>query len=178
MNKFKDILINNMYYIIFLIVLAVALQTILAPSLVNGISMEPTLSNNDLLLINRLKRNHSRGDIVTVNISDSNSRINTIFNRNSNIIYVKRILAIEGDKIEFKNGSIYINDEFLYEDYILENSNEPNRVLEVPEGKVFVIGDNRANSTDSRQLGFFEESAIDGSVYLRIFPFSKIKRIN
>ncbi len=160
MTKLKEVFRENIPYIIFLIIFTISLQTIVSPTRVVGISMEPTLNNGNFLFVNRVHRNYGNGDIVTISREDQPTLI-------------KRIIGMEGDTIEFKNGEIYLNDKLLNESYIINNNNEPNRKIEIPDGKIYVMGDNRLNSEDSRNLGFFDYDAIDGLAYFRLYPISK-----
>lgn len=160
MNKVKEIFKENIPYIIFLIIFIISLQTIISPTRVIGISMEPTLNSGNFLFVNRINRNYENGDIVTIS-------------RENQPTLIKRIIGMEGDTIEFKNGEIYLNNKLLKEDYTIKNNNEPDRKIEIPEGKIYVMGDNRLNSEDSRNLGFFDYDAIDGLAYFRLYPISK-----
>ena len=91
---------------------------------------------------------------------------------------IKRIIGIPGDTIEIKNGLVYRNGEKLEEDYVNEKrqSGEMEPII-VEEGKLFVLGDNRRVSQDSRseEIGQIDQETIVGKVVLRIFPFDKIQ---
>ena len=80
---------------------------------------------------------------------------------------IKRVVGIGGDHIEIKDNELYLNGELLEEDYINGAMiNSEDMVVDVPEGKVFVMGDNRNNSLDSRKLGYFD---FDEDVIGRVF---------
>ena len=80
---------------------------------------------------------------------------------------IKRVVGIGGDHIEIKDNQLYLNGELLQEDYINGAMiNSEDMVVDVPEGKVFVMGDNRNNSLDSRKLGYFD---FDEDVIGRVF---------
>ena len=91
---------------------------------------------------------------------------------------IKRVIAVGGDTIEIRDGYVYLNGEMLDEPYVAEEgiSGEMGSVT-VEEGKMFVMGDNRRVSQDSRspELGQVEESSIVGKVVLRIYPFDSIE---
>lgn len=138
---------------------------------VDGDSMNPTLNNGDWLAVSGGIIKPERGDIVVVTQP---------WERNVPII--KRVIAVENDvvDIDFVNHLVYINGEVIDEPYILE----PTRLqydmqfpLTVDEGCVFVMGDNRNDSLDSRstQIGLVDERYILGKTLFRIYPFEKIE---
>ena len=141
-----------------------------------GHSMEPTLIEGDKIVITRFAGSYDRGDIVVL-------RKDTF--REEPI--VKRVIAVAGDTIDidFAQGIVYVNGEPLDEPYVNELTYEPEdfmtyeRPLEVPEGCVFVMGDNRNNSTDSRRetIGCVDTRYILGKVIFRILPFSSVGAI-
>lgn len=113
-------------------------------AIVHGISMEPTLQQNDFLVVWQLGYAPETGDIV-VTTADNSLQQNVI----------KRVVAVGGETTSYEwNGKTVM--------------------VTVPEGHVFLQGDNWLHSTDSRELGCFAEEDICGKVVLRIFPFTKI----
>ena len=138
-----------------------------------GHSMVPTLQDGDKIIITRLVRSYDRGDIVVL-------RKDTY--REEPI--VKRVIAVEGQTvdIDFYNGVVYVDGEALDEPYVNELTYQPEDFTEpvtVPEGCVFVMGDNRNNSTDSRtaSIGCVDTRYIMGKVVFRILPLSSIGAI-
>ena len=134
--------------------------------MVQGSSMFPTLVEGDRLIVNKIGYTIGEpdyGDIVILSYSES-------------VEYVKRVIGKGGDTIEIKDMVVYRNGEPLSEDYINTESYEDFSEVTVPIGTYFVMGDNRANSSDSRyaSLGFVERDAIDGKVIFRIWPLSEI----
>lgn len=91
--------------------------------------------------------------------------------------YVKRIIGLPGDKILLKKNKVLVNEVILEEPYIgnENNINYFNAVYEVPENKIFVMGDNRNNSRDSREFGFINVTNIIGKVFLVYYPFSRMR---
>ncbi|MGL4606733.1 MAG: signal peptidase I [Eubacteriaceae bacterium] len=132
--------------------------------MVDGSSMFPTLENGDRLIINKI--GYTIGEPAKEDI--------VILNYNATTEYVKRIIAKGGDTVEIKDQTTYVNDVPLQEDYINNEPFEDFSKVTVPEGTYFVMGDNRANSSDSRykSLGFVEKDAIVGKVIFRIWPLS------
>lgn len=131
---------------------------------VKGHSMDTTLANGEHLIISDLFYTPRRGDIVVF------SDYSTIYREP----LIKRIIAIGGDTVKISGGVVYVNGEPLDEsDYIddvyMKNFNE----ITVPYGEVFVMGDNRDESDDSRNplIGTIDEDAILGKVIFRFFPF-------
>ena len=138
---------------------------------VNGESMLPTLVDKDRLIVSYLFYTPKNGDIVIVN--NDNPALEKVI--------VKRVIATEGQTvdIDFDNGEVKVDGKVLQEDYInnltLLDEGGHSYPVTVPENCVFVMGDNRMYSTDSRSplVGFVPEDEILGKVSLRIFPFSR-----
>lgn len=136
---------------------------------VSGSSMVPTLQDKDQLLVSNLFYRPEKGDIV-------------ILTKNSfaPVPIVKRVIATEGDTIDidFDEGTVTVNGEVLDEPYIAE---ETHRMFDmefpqtVPEGSIFVMGDNRNDSVDSRYsaIGMVDTRYILGKAYVRALPFTK-----
>ena len=93
---------------------------------------------------------------------------------------IKRVIAVEGDSIEITNGEVFLNGEKLEENYINGSDTFGDIIIEkIPKGKVFVMGDNRGNSLDSRdsQIGLVDTKDIKGKAILKIYPFSKMGKL-
>lgn len=137
-------------------------------TVVRGNSMLPTLQNGDRLIelkIDKLFYKYSRGDIVVI-------RDKAITNGD---FYVKRIVAVGNDNIKVTNGSVYINDKIVNEDYIDNIFTEGELEYTLADDEVFVIGDNRHPnaSKDSRVFGPVKRSSIDGRCVFRVYPFNR-----
>ncbi len=161
--------------IVISIVIALIITTFIRPTLVRGQSMYPTLEENNYLIINKIPymiHEPERGDIVVFK-----SHLTTADGKEKDLI--KRVVAVEGDEIVIEEGRIYINGEELDEDYI-NGSYTPGSVeMTIPKDHVFVMGDNRQNSLDSRdpKVGPVEVDSIRGKVLVRLFPFNKIGKV-
>ncbi|MBQ8171590.1 MAG: signal peptidase I [Oscillospiraceae bacterium] len=146
---------------------------------VDGESMMNTLLDKDRVIATNLFYTPSRGDIVVIQADRLRPTVNSLYGEP----IIKRVIAVEGDTIrfDFENGIVYLNGEAIKEDYILEPTLRPeNRVsgtdYVVPEGYVFVMGDNRNNSTDSRdfRVGMVDTDLIMGKAIFRFAPFDKM----
>ncbi|AUG58801.1 signal peptidase I [Acetivibrio saccincola] len=174
MKKVLKEILSWTLHIVIAVVCGLAINIfILQPTQVQGISMESTLTQNDRVIINKLmhtlRQEPDYGDIVVIDsrvhrprsikddIMDSikYNAISYFFTgEQEEVLWIKRVIGKEGDVLEFKDGKIYRNNELLEEPYI----NEPmypsgNWTVTVPEGHVFVMGDNRNHSKDSRAIG-------------------------
>ena len=138
---------------------------------VSGTSMLPTLKNEDKMFVSNLLYTPEAGDVIVFK-SDS---------YNPNKALVKRVIATEGQtvNIDFDNGIVYIDGVPIQEDYIAEVTTTKLDFIgpkKVPEGCVFVMGDNRNMSTDSRkaEIGMVDNRMILGRVYAVIFPIAEM----
>ena len=155
---------------ILAVVLAAAIAAILFKvifnlGIVNGSSMSPTLNDGDVLLLDRLLYEPEYNDIV-------------VFKNEERGTLVKRIIGMPGDTIEVKNSVVYRNGEPLEEDYIAQGyfgCGEMTGPVTIEEGHVFVMGDNRPDSYDSRFTGVgqvSEDDIVGGAVFrVRLSPF-------
>lgn len=137
---------------------------------VSGDSMNPTLLNGDKLVVSAVFYKPKQGDIVIFRKDEYKAEA-----------LVKRVIATEGQTIEidFDRGRVYVDGELLDEPYIAEptrNQLDFQGPQTVPEGCVFVMGDNRNASSDSRkaEIGMVDERLIVGKVLLRVFPLDSI----
>ena len=138
---------------------------------VSGSSMNPTLYNGDKMIVSDVFYKPKAGDVVVFR-SDT---------YDPNKALVKRIIATEGQEIniDFATGTVYIDGEPIEEEYIAELTRNKLDFIgpkTVPEGCVFVMGDNRNKSTDSRksEIGMVDERTILGRVYCVIFPLEEL----
>jgi signal peptidase I len=131
---------------------------------VEGLSMAPTLDDQDRLIVNKLVYrigDPRRGDIVML-----------YYPLNPDKSFVKRVIAEEGDTVRILDGHVYVNDIPLRDDYVpaIYRSHDDWGPQVIPEGYYFVMGDHRNNSSDSRAWGFVPKKYIIGKVQLRWWP--------
>jgi len=136
---------------------------IVKPFTIHQISMQPTLQERDRILLNRLSyhfRDPDRGDVVVFHSPMVEGED-----------LVKRVIGVPNDRVAVKDGDLYINGVLQEESYVLEREilDEDQEVL-VPEGHVFVMGDNRNNSGDSRFFGPIEIDSIIGCAFCVYWP--------
>ena len=141
---------------------------------VKGTSMNPTLNNGDKMLVSGLFYSPKAGDVVVFKKDEYDPER----------ALVKRVIATEGQviNIDFDNGIVYVDGEPLEEDYIMEPTTNKIDFIgpqTVPEGCVFVMGDNRNASTDSRknEIGMVDSRLILGKAYFVIYPLSQARAI-
>ena len=151
----------------FLGILVLVFYVFFSPTMVDGDSMEPALSHGDRLLMTKSYREPSRGDIV-VFYSDSS--------RNDEDRLLKRVVAVGGDTIEVQGGVATVNGEVETGVFIADPAFPvATGPLTVPEDSVFVLGDNRAVSMDSRQLGSIPLEYVVGKVAFVWAPIHRIR---
>lgn len=163
---------------IWSIIVACVLMTVLyffigRPFTVSGQSMYPTLHNGDHMIMSKLG-GINRFDVVILKAPDEDKE------------YIKRVIGMPGDTVEVKSGVLYINGKVVKQPFINSDNSkktvfiddftlkELTGVDKVPEGKYFVMGDNRGVSKDSRMIGFIDASAIEGKAVFTVWPINRI----
>lgn len=175
--------------IILALILAFALRTFVIQAFyIPSGSMENTLLPGDMILVNKFIyyfTDIKRGDIIVFKYPNDPSKD-----------YIKRVVGLPGDSLEIKNGDVYINDKLYEEKYTKEKAADDmimhahierggdakiagvsvsaQSKITVPEGKLFVMGDNRNNSQDSRFWGFLSQSSLKGKALVIYWPLSRI----
>lgn len=159
-------------YTAILIVIAIfIIKFIFQIVTVSGESMVPTLHNNDKLILEKVSyiiTSVKRNDIVVIKYpADISERI------------IKRVIAVAGDKVKINDNITYINGKAINEYYKNEDSMKDYDEVTVPQDSIFVLGDNRNFSKDSRSsdVGFVKLNLLEGKVVIRLYPFNKMGRI-
>ena len=165
-------------FVVTLMIVVIVFTFFLGKVRVDGESMENTLFDNDQLIITNFMYEPEIGDIVIVSRDVAND-IESLEVR-SNQPIVKRVVALEYQTVKIENGYLYVDgvkqEESYLKDGITDNKGFYGEVT-VPPGCVFVLGDNRLGSNDSRnsEIGFVDERYLLGKVIARIYPFNEIQ---
>lgn len=165
-KAYNKALRGTIYVLTIVAAVAVLIATLVLPVLqIEGTSMEPTLTNGDIVLLAKTTRfNHGELCAFTWN----------------NKLLVKRVIGLPGDWIEIDtDGTIYLNGEQLEEPYVAQiafGECDLEFPFQVPQEQYFVVGDMRENSVDSRNslIGCIPKDQIVGKVFFRVWPFEKI----
>jgi len=140
--------------------------------MVDGPSMQPTLHTGERLIVNKFIYRFSlpeHGDVLVFQYPKDPSRD-----------FIKRVIAVAGDTIEVKDGRVFVNSQLLTEPYILDRAQKGFPLSVVPPDAIFVMGDNRNNSEDSRfsDVGFVPYQLIKGKAIAVLWPLDQAKRLS
>lgn len=162
---------SNFFYILILLTIISLRLFVIDPYIVDGSSMDYTLAHDELILGSRYY-NIDRFDVIVYAVPEQNKR------------YIKRVIGLPGDMVEYKDDQLYINGSSYDEPYLDEKKSEFDSSFTydftseiIPEGRYFVIGDNRRNSTDSRSHGPVEEEKILSETFLKYWPLNEFSII-
>lgn len=157
-------------YVALALLIVIGIRQFLYTSVtVSGQSMEPTISHDERMIVTKFQ-SVQRFDIVIFYAPQLNDR------------FIKRVIGLPGDEIEMKDDQLYINGQLFEEPYVATLKAKRHRgerltenfKITVPENAYFVLGDNRKNSRDSRQMGTIDQKYVIGKAVLRIYPFDAI----
>ncbi|PYZ93166.1 signal peptidase I [Salipaludibacillus keqinensis] len=153
-----------------------------APIVVDGQSMMPTLGHNDRMIVNKIGYNISEPDRFDI----------IVFHAPQNKDYIKRVIGLPGDTVHYEDDVLYINDEEYEEPYLddfkAEAANRPftgdfhlsdvTGYDTIPEGHVFVLGDNRQHSKDSRHIGVIPYDEVVGKANFVFWPVQDVRLVD
>jgi signal peptidase I len=156
------------------LLLTFAIRTFIAePRYIPSESMYPTLRTGDRLVVEKISnRSHSphRGDIVVFAPPME-------LGYQKEQAFIKRVIATAGQTVAVENGMVYVDDRPLPEDYLAEPPAYTLPTVTIPQGTLFVMGDNRNNSNDSHIWGFLPQENIIGRAIFRFFPFDRLGKV-
>ena len=166
----KEFLKDALKFIIIIFALLFLMVYVVSVTQVVGDSMSDTLTDGEVLLLNKAKYRFfdvERGDVIAFSYEDTK-------------YLIKRVIGLPGDNVSIRDNKVYINGEYYPEDYVTKYDDKDFDLQEigydeVPEGMYFVLGDNRNNSLDSRKIGLIKKEDIIGKVTLRFFPITKFR---
>ena len=175
-KKKNDLISWLVTILIGLIIVYICREFLFFPLVVNGASMTPTYENGDIIIVSKIS------DIDRFDQIVFQSPIEDEF-------YIKRVIGLQGDSIEMKEDVLIINGKEYLEPYVNRETTDPfqKRITEnfsleeitgeekVPKGYLFVLGDNRLKSTDSRHYGLIAVDEVIGESKMRIYPFKHIR---
>jgi signal peptidase I len=156
-------------WVLAVVVLCSALLRIFVfqPYIIPSPSMEPAMVPGDRILVNRMAYRYwapARGDIVVF-----------AYPRDPSRTFVKRVIALEGETVELKGNQVYVNGQLVQEPYLKPGDYPPFEAETIPKENVFVLGDNRNQSGDSREWGVLPRNYLIGKAWLIYYPFQRIK---
>lgn len=203
-SKVKEIL-EWVYCIVIALVLALLIRYFIGtPTVVQQVSMKPTLIEGQRLILNKTTRtfhkSYERGDIITFEAPSTAPAKSTkaeytyepsnwfqsftyyVLEINK-MSYIKRVIGLPGEHVQIKEGSVYINGEKLEEEYLqntvtTEAKNSHLIDFTVPEGYIFAMGDNRAESMDCRLFGCIPIEKIESKVLIRFWPLNLFGKVD
>lgn len=159
---------DNIKDYVFIVIAVLIIRTfVVTPALVSGASMDNTLADGQLVIINKFIYRFNdieRFDIVVISNELNDDKI------------IKRVIGLPNEKIEYKDNKLYINDKLMEVNF--KHKQTDDFTYTTKEGEYFVLGDNRPVSKDSRMLGTFTKDKFIGRVKYRLFPFTKFGKID
>ena len=166
----REFIIDFVKLIVVIIVILFLMIYVVSVTQVVGSSMSSTLESGDVLILNKFKYRFmdvERGDIISLEYADTK-------------YLIKRVIGMPGDTISIKDNTLYINGEIYIENYLDEGLVYDDFELSslgfnrIPEDMYLVLGDNREDSLDSREIGLINKDEIIGKVSFRIWPLNKL----
>lgn len=175
-NNFNNICFEGFKTVGLSLIFAFGFRTFVAEGrYVASGSMMPTLEINDRVMADKVSyrfQNPQRGDIVLFSPTDK------LQQENFHDTFIKRLIALPGEKVEIKGGQVFINGKLIQEKYVVNASHEDWGPLTVPPNSYLVLGDCRSNSYDGRYWGFVPRDRIIGKAVVRFWPLSRVGELS
>lgn len=171
LREAREFIIDSSKMILTIVLVIVFIMYIATIQQIVGSSMSPTYESQDIVILNKL--NYIFFDVKRFDVVS--------FEYDSTKYLIKRVIGLPGDKVEYKDNILYINDKKIEEDYLSKDTVTENFSLMdlgyevIPKDMYLVLGDNREDSLDSREIGLVKEKEILGKVDLRIWPIFRIR---
>ena len=164
-DTIKKFIKEYLPYVVVIILVLIFKANFFSPVKVNGASMDDTLKDKEILLLN----------IIDYKLNDNIKRYDIVVVKKDKEYLIKRVIGLPGDIVKSVDSKIYINDKEIKEDYVKGKTS--NFEVKVRDGEYFVLGDNREISLDSRFFGSFSKDEIVGKATHIIYPFNKFGKI-
>lgn len=173
LRDIKEFIIDTSKMILTVVAVIFVIMYIATIQQIVGSSMAPTFESQEIVILNKIHYRFfdvKRFDIVS-------------FEYDSTKYLIKRVIGLPGEKIEYKNNVLYVNGKKIEEDFLDKDTKTDNFTLAslgyetIPDGMYLVLGDNREDSLDSREIGLVKEDEILGKINLRIWPITKIRYV-
>lgn len=142
------------------------------PSFIVGSSMLPTFEEGDMVLVERVSQFFSQPKVGDVVVAQSHIKLDEKHDK----VIIKRVIGLPGDHIIVTEGKVYVNGEEIDDSYTFDKTTDGELDTVVPDEHLFLLGDNRLNSNDSRsaEVGMVPRSDLRGKVWFRLWPFNKL----
>jgi len=170
--RLRNALIEIITTVVLAVVIYLVVQTFIVQTFqVQQVSMVPTIQPGEHLLVDKLTPrfdDYSRGDVVVFRAPGT---------ADDETPFIKRIIGVGGDRVELADGAVLVNGVQLAESYIARGSTEPDcgeSIWSVPEGELFLMGDHRNQSQDSRCFGTVGVERVVGRAWLRFWPLDSL----
>lgn len=168
---------ENTLTMVVAIAIALVIRVFVAePRYIPSESMYPTLTTGDRLIVEKVSYKFhpvNRGDIIVFQPPQQLQ----VQGYQANQAFIKRAIATSGETVKVEDGIVYVNEQPLKENYIAQMPNYKLISVTVPQGKLFVMGDNRNNSNDSHIWGFLPQNNIIGRAVFRFWPLNRIGNV-
>lgn len=171
--EIKEFFKDTIKIILCIVVILILIQYVFSITTVVGESMSPTLQDGEVFVLNKFRYRFTdirRGEVISLKYADTK-------------YLIKRVIGLPGDSISIRNNKVYINGEEYIESYLPDHLVYDNFELsslgyeKIPENMYFVLGDNRENSLDSREIGLVYKDDVIGKVSIRFWPITRFKLV-